>query len=1001
MSWHWQKVELKVSDSMQEELKAANQALVEQVEQTGSLLWKNLEEIQQKLTQIIAEQKPILQIIKKIKEPGNNFFHVNLFHDDAEILNLPWEIAKIPGDDGMLSELPRFYLSKNPVTKEFRFSEPSAGPLKILIMFSSPQDLSPDQRLDIEREEFLLLQALQPLYRKGEVQIDFTNVASLEELEHKIARNDYHILHFSGHGIFNEKENQGYLLSEDPVRLNSLPVTGCDFAEKLIKPDHCIPLVVLSACQSGKTSQEKTFAGVAEALLVREVPMVISMSLPVKDFYATDFAAEFYRQLSLKQPVPIAFAEAQKFIRSLEAEHIRQSNARRQPAQWTIPRLFMQADMAPVDWKKKMKPLQVEFPDKIFVNLKMQKSTSGDKDDLFIGRKDDFAAIMPALKEKRSILLTGQGGIGKTRLAKQLTLRLKYKHPDLVAFIFNEEGTKFSLTTMLEDLESFCAGQLQDLLVNPYYLQLNEFKRLLHLLTQIPSRKNVLYLFDNLETFQNNKPGEFTTDNQSVLQVIAHAMLNSNAYVILTDRYEIPELKDAVSLFSLKDISRNDFIRKCLQLKLENLTIPQMETLYQTLGGNFRSLEFFHSAYAKDEENLKRVFKDIEQFRQHTKKYTDEALQKMADNLIFKDLWAGCGKEAQKLARQMYHYQLPVTEVAFSVQGWKDSLQPCLQELFRRTLIQVYYDREAELYYFYMPPLVKELTERNQHTRDMPRDLHRRAGNYHLYMFHSVKRGDILEHEAAFWHFVRAGDSGKAEEIANPLASFYYDRAFYRESCAICLSIYELLKQKTPFWCLNRLGLNGLSLGDYDFALPFLEEAKEKLLKNKTLSKSEKKNIGTILNNISQIYDARGDYDTALQYLKQSLKIRQEIGDKSGQGTTLNNISQIFKARGDYDTALQYLKQSLKISQEIGDIAGEAVTCFNMARIFDDLGDIKSAILLVQKTVIIDIKTQHPDLKDDAVYLMQLIAKAQQKGIDVSEIIDKRLIEALKPLFTK
>ena len=39
---------------------------------------------------------------------------------------------------------------------------------------------------------------------------------------------------------------------------------------------------------------------------------------------------------------------------------------------------------------------------------------------------------------------------------------------------------------------------------------------------------------------------------------------------------------------------------------------------------------------------------------------------------------------------------------------------------------------------------------------------------------------------------------------------------------------------------------------------------------------------------------ARGDYETALCYLQQSLAIQQEIGDKSGVGSTLNNISQIF-----------------------------------------------------------------------------------------------------------
>ena len=70
---------------------------------------------------------------------------------------------------------------------------------------------------------------------------------------------------------------------------------------------------------------------------------------------------------------------------------------------------------------------------------------------------------------------------------------------------------------------------------------------------------------------------------------------------------------------------------------------------------------------------------------------------------------------------------------------------------------------------------------------------------------------------------------------------------------------------------------------------------------------------GATLNNIAEIYHARGDYDQALKYLEQSLAICREIGDRAGEGTTLNNISQIYHACGDYDQALKYLEQSLAI----------------------------------------------------------------------------------------
>ena len=66
-------------------------------------------------------------------------------------------------------------------------------------------------------------------------------------------------------------------------------------------------------------------------------------------------------------------------------------------------------------------------------------------------------------------------------------------------------------------------------------------------------------------------------------------------------------------------------------------------------------------------------------------------------------------------------------------------------------------------------------------------------------------------------------------------------------------------------------------------------------------------------------------------YLKQSLAIYQQIGDKAGEGTTLNNISQIYDAQGDYATALDLPAKSLAISQQIGDKAGEGTTLNNIS----------------------------------------------------------------------
>ncbi len=59
-----------------------------------------------------------------------------------------------------------------------------------------------------------------------------------------------------------------------------------------------------------------------------------------------------------------------------------------------------------------------------------------------------------------------------------------------------------------------------------------------------------------------------------------------------------------------------------------------------------------------------------------------------------------------------------------------------------------------------------------------------------------------------------------------------------------------------------------------------------------------------IFNWIGTTYKVLGDYDNSLIFLKKELEIEQKIGDRAGEGTTLNNISQLYAAKGDYETAL-------------------------------------------------------------------------------------------------
>ena len=123
-----------------------------------------------------------------------------------------------------------------------------------------------------------------------------------------------------------------------------------------------------------------------------------------------------------------------------------------------------------------------------------------------------------------------------------------------------------------------------------------------------------------------------------------------------------------------------------------------------------------------------------------------------------------------------------------------------------------------------------------------------------------------------------------------------------------------------------------------------------------------------------------GDYETALAYLQQSLAIQQKIGDTSGEGTTLNNISQIYDARGDYETALGYLQQSLAIHQQIGDKSGTAVTSHNMAALYlEQLQEVERAVELFHSAYLLFQQLGSPNAKVTEGYLVK-IKKTDWRG---------------------
>jgi CHAT domain len=225
-----------------------------------------------------------------------------------ELMEIPWEF---------LYERPSF-LSQSiytPLVRSLDLTTVRAPrkvtlPLRVLGLVSSPRGLG---HLDVAEEREKLEHALGPLRASGMVRIEWLEPATLSELERRIADSDeQHVLHYVGHGAYDERTQGGILLLEGADG-DTHEVTGEELGS-LLHDERSLRLAVLNSCEGARTSHVDPFSGVASSLLECGIPAVIGMQFEITDDAAIRFSERLYRALAQGFPVDAALAQARKAI---------------------------------------------------------------------------------------------------------------------------------------------------------------------------------------------------------------------------------------------------------------------------------------------------------------------------------------------------------------------------------------------------------------------------------------------------------------------------------------------------------------------------------------------------------------------------------------------------------------------------------------------------------------------------------------------------------------
>jgi hypothetical protein len=244
----------------------------------------------------------------------------------APVANLPWETLYRRETQEYLG-LSRY----TPVVRHLEAPHPSAPlrlnpPLRILVAMSQPDGYP---HLDLAQERGLIEKSWA---RVAGVQVDFMEHATSSALQERLRDAAYHVIHYMGHGGFDESTGHGVLLFEgEDGREDRLdgPTLGM-----LLRDAHALRLVLLNACNTARAAgQEEVdpFAGVASALVLAGVPAVVAMQAPISDGAAIRFARQLYTLLARGEAVDTAVTEGRRAIRLAE----------RDAMEWGTPVLFM------------------------------------------------------------------------------------------------------------------------------------------------------------------------------------------------------------------------------------------------------------------------------------------------------------------------------------------------------------------------------------------------------------------------------------------------------------------------------------------------------------------------------------------------------------------------------------------------------------------------------------------------------------------------------------
>jgi hypothetical protein len=209
-----------------------------------------------------------------------------------ELAALPWEALWDP-------ELEAYLCRREPLVRHIPAPYTPAPlevrtPLRILGLTASPRDLP---ALDEDSERRCLEAALSDLTKDGQIVVEWLTQASWGSVQDRLLTGQWHILHFIGHGAYDQDADEGRvaLVGEDG---RADWVGASRLADLLDQASPTPRLVVLNSCSTGDGGTRDLFSSTAATLVHSGISAVAAMQFSVSDQAAGIFPRGLYSALA-------------------------------------------------------------------------------------------------------------------------------------------------------------------------------------------------------------------------------------------------------------------------------------------------------------------------------------------------------------------------------------------------------------------------------------------------------------------------------------------------------------------------------------------------------------------------------------------------------------------------------------------------------------------------------------------------------------------------------